>query len=244
MVAIVYAMRERRAPSRRRARGHRRAARSASASAGSPRKPIPIEAIVIPSWQAERYSSIRSSCFSTGAGAAAALGRRAARCAGAAGADQRELGGDEEPVHQIRRNSKRRGRQRSSTPPRLNARREFDPQSGRARSGAVLEGGRRRSLATGQGYRKRMMAFSAERKRHGPPQDAASGRKKTVARWSGPLRELLDLLRELEVVLGEAALGVGRDRDLDLAPRDRRCRGGGSSPRRARRSSRRTRPSP
>ena len=35
------------------------------AIAGSPRKPIPIEAIVIPSWQAERYSSMRSSCTST-----------------------------------------------------------------------------------------------------------------------------------------------------------------------------------
>ena len=35
------------------------------ASAGSPRKPIPIEAIVIPSWQAERYSSMRSSWTST-----------------------------------------------------------------------------------------------------------------------------------------------------------------------------------
>jgi hypothetical protein len=31
------------------------------AIAGSPMKPIPIEAIVIPSWQAERYSSILSS---------------------------------------------------------------------------------------------------------------------------------------------------------------------------------------
>ena len=35
------------------------------ASEGSPRKPIPIEAIVIPIWQAERDSSMRSSCSTT-----------------------------------------------------------------------------------------------------------------------------------------------------------------------------------
>ncbi len=35
---------------------------------------------------------------------------------------------------------------------------------------------------------------------------------------------ILDLLGQLEVVLGEAALGVGRDRDLDLAPGDRDVR--------------------
>ena len=31
------------------------------AIAGSPRNPIPIDAIVIPTWHADRYSSIRSS---------------------------------------------------------------------------------------------------------------------------------------------------------------------------------------
>ena len=36
-----------------------------SASAGSPRKPMPIEAIVIPIWQAESDSSILSSCSTT-----------------------------------------------------------------------------------------------------------------------------------------------------------------------------------
>ena len=36
-------------------------------SAGSPRKPMPSEAIVMPSWQAERYSSIWSICLSASA---------------------------------------------------------------------------------------------------------------------------------------------------------------------------------
>ena len=38
---------------------------SSFASEGSPRKPIPIEAIVIPTWQAESDSSILSSCSTT-----------------------------------------------------------------------------------------------------------------------------------------------------------------------------------
>jgi hypothetical protein len=37
---------------------------SSSAIAGSPRKPMPSEAIVMPSWQADRYSSIWSTCLS------------------------------------------------------------------------------------------------------------------------------------------------------------------------------------
>ena len=40
---------------------------SSAAIAGSPRKPMPSEAIVIPSWHADRYSSIWSTCLSASA---------------------------------------------------------------------------------------------------------------------------------------------------------------------------------
>ena len=65
--------------------------------AGSPRKPIPIEANVTPSWQAERYSLISLiSCSASRARASPSADLFQAR---AASADQRELGGDEEGVH-------------------------------------------------------------------------------------------------------------------------------------------------
>ena len=50
---------------------------SSFASEGSPRKPIPIEAIVIPIWQAESDSSILSSCSTT---ASAPLSPSSASC--------------------------------------------------------------------------------------------------------------------------------------------------------------------
>src|SRR3954453_3320929 len=42
-----------------------KAGSSTSAIAGSPRKPMPSEAIVMPSWQADRYSSMWSICVSS-----------------------------------------------------------------------------------------------------------------------------------------------------------------------------------
>ena len=70
-----------------------------SAIAGSPRKPMPSEASVIPNWQADRYW-LRSSSQDDRPGRAAValvgqlLEPRPAR------ADERELGRDEEPVRQ------------------------------------------------------------------------------------------------------------------------------------------------
>src|SRR5918992_3975869 len=47
------------------------------AIAGSPMKPMPSEAIVMPSWQADRYSSMRSICFSASAAPRAPSSRSA-----------------------------------------------------------------------------------------------------------------------------------------------------------------------
>ena len=70
---------------------------SSTASEGSPRKPIPIEAIVIPIWQAESDSSILSSCSITVLGAAFAFLGQLLDLAAAA-AHEGELGRDEEAV--------------------------------------------------------------------------------------------------------------------------------------------------
>ena len=69
---------ERRSPWRRRAETLPSSAGSIRlAIAGSPRKPMPIEAIVIPIWQVDRYLSMPSSCFDDPASAAVArLGQR------------------------------------------------------------------------------------------------------------------------------------------------------------------------
>ena len=67
------------------------------ASEGSPRKPIPIEAIVIPIWQAESDSSILSSCSTTASAPGFAFLGQLFDFAAAA-AHERELGGDEEAV--------------------------------------------------------------------------------------------------------------------------------------------------
>ena len=68
---------------------------SRSAIAGSPRKPIPIEASVIPNWHAASDSSMWSSCSSTSSAPRFALfGQRLEPAAAAA--DERELGSDEE----------------------------------------------------------------------------------------------------------------------------------------------------
>ncbi len=67
------------------------------ATAGSPRKPIPIEAIVIPIWQAESDSSILSSCSTTASAPRFPFLGELFDFPPAA-AHQRELGRDEEAV--------------------------------------------------------------------------------------------------------------------------------------------------
>ena len=157
-----------------------------SASAGSPRKPIPIEAIVIPSWQAERYSSIWSSWRRTRLAAPLALVGELLDLA-AAGADERELGGDEEAVErdQDEQRDERDGghRQRPRSAGRL--------LRGRARWGPVLEGS---SSIIGDGARLAT--------RYAP--FPAMARTRTLG-------QRVDLLRQLEVVRGQAALGVGAE---------------------------------
>ena len=70
---------------------------SSFASEGSPRKPMPIEAIVIPIWQAESDSSILSSCSTTASAPLFAFLGELFDFAAAA-AHERELGRDEEAV--------------------------------------------------------------------------------------------------------------------------------------------------
>ena len=112
------------------------------ASAGSPRKPIPIEAIVIPSWQAERYSSMRSSCTQHQARALRALAGELLHLA-ATGADQRELGGDEDAVDQHQRDQRNEGQSRHRSRrsrPGLRPSGRAQLPAGRGAWGPVLEG--------------------------------------------------------------------------------------------------------
>ena len=72
------------------------------AIAGSPRKPIPIEASVIPTWHAASDSSIVSICSS--ACSAPTRPPSPAPRSALAGAHERELGRDEDPVDQDEQN--------------------------------------------------------------------------------------------------------------------------------------------
>ena len=76
------------------------------AIAGSPRKPIPIEARVIPNWQAASDSSILSSC-SSACSAPDSPSLASASIRPLAGAHERELGSDEEPVERARAGASR-----------------------------------------------------------------------------------------------------------------------------------------
>ncbi len=97
-----------------RERPRRAAARSAVAIAGSPRKPMPSEASVMPSWQADRYCARGRPCWRDRAGARRACPRRACSSMRArARAHERELGGDEEPVDAGRARGPRRAGARS-----------------------------------------------------------------------------------------------------------------------------------
>ena len=87
-----------RAP-RRRATGRRARGSTRSAIAGSPRKPMPSEASVMPNWQADRYSLMSSSCLTTILRLAVALGGHLLD-PGALRAHERELGRDEEAVEE------------------------------------------------------------------------------------------------------------------------------------------------
>src|SRR5262245_34391349 len=159
-----------------------------AASAGSPRKPIPIEAIVIPTWQVERYSSMCSSwCRLRRApplpsSASCSIFCLRARTSANSAATKTPLISTS-----------------SSSATRATAVTGRSPPQAPMRSvpGGQLEGryfeGRRRSSATGQGYQRHL------------------------GRRSG---ELVDLLGELEVVVGDAALGVGGEGDLYLGPGD------------------------
>ncbi len=67
--------------------------------AGSPMKPMPSEAIVMPSWQADRYSSMRSSCRPARRAPLSALVLHLLEL-GVPRAHERELRRDEESVGQ------------------------------------------------------------------------------------------------------------------------------------------------
>ena len=88
-------------------RRRRTAARASVAIAGSPRKPMPSEASVMPNWQADRYW-LRSSMLAQRRAPRRACRRGLLLEPRAAGAHERELGRDEEPVDAERAATPRR----------------------------------------------------------------------------------------------------------------------------------------
>src|SRR4051794_16759928 len=140
---------------------------STLAIAGSPRKPIPSEAIVMPSWHADRYSSMWSICRST---------RLALRLPSSRSCSMRDS------------RVRTRGNSAATKTPFA-----ATSTSTASRNSSSVIGCRRLSA----GYFEEV-------------------RRRSFGGWG----ESTNSPCQLEVVLREAALGVARDPDGDLLPRD------------------------